>query len=96
MFKRRLHAAAGDSDRREQGGCSALRSFCACSPSRRVGLGVALPGAGVLAFALLPKCPLCWMALLTAFYAGIHVGALACIGVIFLAAVVVWRMKMRA
>jgi hypothetical protein len=67
-----------------EGGCGLKsQSSCGCSTLRRAGLGIALPGAGsVLAFAFLPKCPLCWMALMATCLTGFHRGVLLAVAAI--------------
>ena len=68
-------------------------SACACAPLRRTGFGVVLPGAGtIIAIAFLPKCPLCWMVLMTAMFAGFHHSVLALVAV-SLVAVIAWSLR---
>jgi hypothetical protein len=73
--------------------CPSKPRVCACVSERRTGFRVVLPGAGgIIAIAFLPKCPLCWMALIAAGFAG-HLRVHVFIALVSLAALITCYIK---
>jgi hypothetical protein len=96
IWRTQLSERTGEQEK--AGSSFAARDGRCCPVPRSSSLRAVVPGActgigTVITIALLPKCPLCWIALMAAIYAGWRIGTFACIAVVSLAVVIVWYRK---